>query len=162
MTHSRLATPGSTVAELAAHGLRTRKALGQHFLIDDNVVGRIINLARPPADAAVLEVGPGIGTLTLALCGHAGHVVAVERDRRLESVLALRAEECPNLSVVFADAVKVAPEELHTPLGLPVALIANLPYGVAATLVLRFFEELPSLQSATVMVQAEVADRMTA
>jgi 16S rRNA (adenine1518-N6/adenine1519-N6)-dimethyltransferase len=142
--------------------LRTHKALGQHFLIDDNIVGRIIDLAAPPADAAVLEVGPGIGTLTLALCQHAGHVVAVERDRRLEPVLALRAEECPNLTVIFADAVKISPESLDSPLGPPIALIANLPYAVAATLVLRFFEELPSLKSATVMVQAEVADRMTA
>jgi len=88
--------------------------------------------------------------------------VAVERDVQLLDVLAETTAECPHIAVVHADAVNVPAEALSKPFGPPVALVANLPYAVAATVVLRVFEELPSLQSATVMVQAEVADRMAA
>lgn len=162
MPHSPLAAVGATRAVLEAHGLHLKKSLGQHFLVDDNIVGRILALARIPEGAPVLEVGPGIGTLTLALCAAAGHVVAVERDAALLPVLSDVAAGCGNLTVVQADAVNVAPSSLTGPLGPPVMLVANLPYSVAATVVLRFFEQVPSLQSATVMVQSEVADRMAA
>jgi len=159
---SRLATPSATRAVLEAHGLSLKKSLGQHFLIDDNIVGKILTLADLAPETAVLEVGPGIGTLTVALCANAGAVVAVERDADLLPVLEDVAAECGNLSIVRADAVTVDPALLVTPLGPPTALVANLPYAVAATVVLRFFEALPSLESATVMVQAEVAARMAA
>ena len=162
MPTSRLATPSATRAVLEAHGLSLKKSLGQHFLIDDNIVRKIIDLSHPGSHDAVLEIGPGIGTLTVALCAAAGHVVAVERDADLLPVLADVAAECGNLTVVRADAVAVAPAALVTPMGPPVALIANLPYAVAATVVLRMFEELPTLRSATVMVQSEVAARMAA
>jgi 16S rRNA (adenine1518-N6/adenine1519-N6)-dimethyltransferase len=147
---------------LEAHGLSLKKSLGQHFLIDDNIVRKIIELSSPAPGSVVLEIGPGIGTLTVALCDAAGAVVAVERDADLLPVLADVSAQCGNLTVVRADAVAVDPASLVTPLGPPVALIANLPYAVAATVVLRMFEEVPSLMSATVMVQAEVADRMMA
>jgi len=160
--HSRLASPTATLAVLQQRGLSTRKSLGQHFLVDDNIIGRILALADLRGDEAVLEIGPGIGTLTVALCAAAGHVVAVERDDRLGPQLASIAEECGNLTVVHDDAVTVAPELLSGPGGPPIALVANLPYGVAATVVLRYFQEVPSLQTATIMVQAEVASRMTA
>lgn len=162
MTHSSLATPSETIAALKRHGLVTKKSLGQHFLIDDNVVGRIISLAALTGDETVLEIGPGIGTLTVALCEHAGSIVAVERDADLLPVLAETTAGCGRLHVVRADAVTVEPDILAGPFGPPTALVANLPYGVAATVVLRFFEALPTLQSATVMVQAEVASRMSA
>ena len=162
MAHSRLATPGATIAVLRAHDIQTRKSLGQHFLIDDNVVGRILALADLGGDEAVLEIGPGIGTLTVALCEAAGSVVAVERDNRLLEVLADTTAGCDTLRIVHADAVNVSPTELETLAGPPVALVANLPYAVAATVVLRFFEVLPSLRFAVVMVQSEVADRMSA
>lgn len=162
MPVSSLATPSATRAVLEAHGLSLKKSLGQHFLVDDNIVRKIIDLAALTSDMPVLEIGPGIGTLTVALCAHAGHVIAVERDTDLLPVLADVAAGCGNLSIVRADAVTVPLSELTTPLGPPVALVANLPYGVAATVVLRFFEEIPSLRMATVMVQSEVADRMAA
>ena len=162
MAHSPLATPSETIAVLKRHGLATKKALGQHFLIDDNVIGRIIDLAKLAGDETVIEVGPGIGTLTAALCRHAGAVVAVERDADLLPALAEITAECPRIAVVRADAVAVSPAQLAEPFGPPVALVANLPYAVAATVVLRFFQEIPSLQSATIMVQAEVANRMAA
>lgn len=162
VVHSPLATPSATIAVLKRHGLATKKSLGQHFLVDDNVVGRIIDLAALTGDETVLEVGPGLGTLTAALCASAGAVVAVERDSELLPVLTETTAGCPRLAIVRADAVAVSPEALAEPFGPPVSLVANLPYAVAATVVLRFFEEIPSLLSATVMVQAEVADRMAA
>lgn len=147
---------------LQAHGLSLKKSLGQHFLVDDNIVRKILDLARLDRGMPVLEVGPGIGTLTVALCAAAGHVVAVERDTALLPALEDVASDCGNLTIVHADAVAVGVDALTTPMGPPVALVANLPYGVAATVVLRFFEEMPSLATATVMVQSEVADRMAA
>jgi len=162
VAHSPLASPSETIAVLKRHGLFTKKALGQHFLVDDNVVGRIIALADLVGDEVVLEVGPGIGTLTAALCEHAGAVVAVERDTELLPVLAETTTGCPRLTIVRADAVAVGPELLAEAYGPPVALVANLPYAVAATVVLRFFQEIPTLRTATVMVQAEVANRMAA
>jgi 16S rRNA (adenine1518-N6/adenine1519-N6)-dimethyltransferase len=160
--HSPLATPAATLVVLKRFGLATKKSLGQHFLIDDNVVGRILELAAIDAGDVILEVGPGIGTLTTALCRQAGAVVAVERDAELLPALADTTADCTCLAVVRADAVVVSPMQLATRFGAPTALVANLPYAVAATVVLRFFEELPTLRSATVMVQSEVADRMAA
>jgi len=162
VTLSRLASPSATIAVLERHGLYTKKALGQHFLVDDNVIARILTLAGLNGDETVLEVGPGIGTLTVALCSAAGAVVAVERDAALMPALAESTEGCDRLAIVHADAVEVPAEALVAPFGEPVALVANLPYQVAATVVLRFFEMLPSLRQATVMVQSEVADRMAA
>lgn len=162
MAHSRLASPSATIGVLKRHGLYTRKALGQHFLVDDNVVGRILSLADIAEGESVLEIGPGIGTLTDALLATGANVVAVEFDDRLLPVLEdLRAGR-ENLTIVHADAVNVPVEGLVTSAGPPTALVANLPYAVAATVVLRFFEEMPSLERAVVMVQAEVADRMAA
>ena len=162
MAYSRLASPSATLSVLESRRLSTRKSLGQHFLVDDNIVGRILSLADLDSNTSVLEIGPGIGTLTVALCGVAAHVVAVERDERLGPQLTSIAEECGNLSVIQADAVSVDMETLTGPSGPPTTLVANLPYGVAATVVLRYFQELSSLKSATIMVQAEVASRMTA
>ncbi|MBU4556838.1 MAG: 16S rRNA (adenine(1518)-N(6)/adenine(1519)-N(6))-dimethyltransferase RsmA [Actinobacteria bacterium] len=162
MAYSRLASPSATLSVLESRRLSTRKSLGQHFLVDDNIVGRILSLADLDSNTSVLEIGPGIGTLTVALCGVAAHVVAVERDERLGPQLTSIAEECGNLSVIQADAVSVDMETLTGPGGPPTTLVANLPYGVAATVVLRYFQELSSLKSATIMVQAEVASRMTA
>lgn len=163
MAHSELASPSATLAVLKKHDLYTRKSLGQHFLVDDNTVGRIVALASLDGTEHIVEVGPGIGTLTLALSQAAGSVVAVERDDRLTGVLDDVAGRCGNVRIVHADALDVTPDDLLSPDGEPpVAMVANLPYGVAATLVLQYFELLPSLRSATVMVQAEVAARMAA
>lgn len=162
MPHSRLASPSATIGVLKSHGLYTRKSLGQHFLVDDNIVGRIVETAEIQPGEPVLEIGPGIGTLTDALLSVGAEVVAVEYDTHLLPVLAELSAEGGSLAVVHADAVSVATDLLVTPAGPPRALVANLPYAVAATVVLRFFEELPALERAIVMVQAEVAARMAA
>jgi 16S rRNA (adenine1518-N6/adenine1519-N6)-dimethyltransferase len=163
-----LASPSATRAALEKWGIATRKSLGQHFLIDDGVVGRILRLATLSAGDAVLEVGPGIGTLTEALFLQGVSVFAIEKDDKLLSVLAdMRMRYPETFSFVHADALDI----LSTPLtqtggfghtGAPVKLIANLPYAVAATVVLECFQRLVSLESAIVMVQAEVAARMAA
>ena len=162
MAHSSLATPSATIAVLRRHGLATKKSLGQHFLVDDNIIGRIMALSALSGNERVLEVGPGIGTLTLALCASAGSVVAIERDDDLLAVLAETTADCENLTVIHADALHVDPADMADAAGPPVSFVANLPYGVAATLVLRVFEMMPSIASATVMVQTEVANRMAA
>lgn len=162
MAFSPLASVRATREVLLAHDLYTTKSLGQHLLIDDNVVGRILELARIDAGDIVLEVGPGIGTLTAALCGRAGGVVAVERDERLRPVLASTLHDCPDVRIIFGDARDVSAADIEQPFGPPSLFVANLPYGVAATLVLRYFQEIGSLRAATIMVQSEVADRMTA
>ena len=157
---SSLASVADTRAVLDRFGLRTTKSLGQHFRINDGVVERICNLAELSHTDRVVEVGPGIGTLTEALLKRSGEVVSIERDTDLIEVL---EETCASFSDTFslisADALDVQAGELPF---APNKLVSNLPYAVAATIVLEFFERFKSLESATIMVQAEVADRMSA
>ena len=161
--HSPLASVGAVREALERYGLATKKSFGQHFLIDDNVVGRILRVAAPTADDVVLEVGPGLGTLTLALLPHVKAVVAVEKDRALLSVLdELASGHQGRFAYIEGDAVTVTADEVAATFGAPTALIANLPYAVAATVVLRIFDEFPSVRTMTVMVQSEVADRFAA
>mgnify|MGYP004456790283 FL=1 len=165
MTYSRLANIRETRAVLERFGLATKHRLGQNFLVNDEVIGRIVELADLGCDDVVLEVGPGIGTLTVAMLARVRAVCSIEADRELESVL---AETCADHSEKFfltmGDALRVSPQNLQADGTLPPPnkFVSNLPYQVAATLILRNFEEFPSLESATVMVQAEVADRICA
>lgn len=165
MTYSRLANIRETRAVLERFGLATKHRLGQNFLVNDEVIGRIVELADLGRDDVVLEVGPGIGTLTVAMLARVRAVCSIEADRELESVL---AETCADHSEKFfltmGDALRVGPQNLQADgaLPLPNKFVSNLPYQVAATLILRNFEEFPGLESATVMVQAEVADRICA
>jgi len=130
--------------------------------VNDKVVGRIIRLADVQSGDAVIEVGPGIGTLTLALQDAGAHVFAIEYDASLIGPL----EEITNpeqVEIIQADAAQIFNDDsASSRLAQASKLVANLPYQVAATVALRFFEQLPHLQSATVMVQREVADRMKA
>ena len=166
--YSTLATPSATRAVLEAHGLSTKKSLGQHFLTNDAIVGKILDLANIRLGAKVLEVGPGIGTLTVALLAAGAEVLAIERDPALPAVLAETCAEWEDhFTLLQMDALDVKPEDLvlapsQSEPFVPTKFVANLPYAVAATLVLEYFERFPSLEQATVMVQAEVADRMMA
>lgn len=157
---SYLASVGQTRAVLEQHGLMTKKALGQHFLINDGVVQRICDLADlTPADN-VVEIGPGIGTLSVALLQRAGNVVAIERDSDLPAVLSQTCDSWKDsFTVINRDALEVSPSDLPF---APNKLVSNLPYAVAATLVLDYFERFESIESQTIMVQSEVADRMCA
>ena len=231
---SPLSTPSATRAVLEAHGIGTKYTLGQNFLVNDDVLKKIIVLAEVGEADRILEVGPGIGTLTIALLKHAASVVAIERDPDLPAVLADTLHPwCEKFALIEKDALDVtegdivsaastvaefggisggahqassaanaispvgcraerglserlsttrkpapgglasedclsesgyraAPPQGDLQLSLPNKLVANLPYAVAATVVLDYFENFPFLDSATIMVQKEVADRMAA
>lgn len=163
MGGSPLANPGATRALLEAYGLATKHSLGQNFLVSNHVIEKIMGLAELGRQDRVLEVGPGIGTLTLALLAEAGRVVSIEMDRELEPVLSAHAAAHPNFSYLMGDALRVTPEEVAAAAGgEPDVLVANLPYNVAATVILRYLQEVPTLRRLVVMVQAEVADRICA
>jgi 16S rRNA (adenine1518-N6/adenine1519-N6)-dimethyltransferase len=157
--YSHLANPRATRETLQRFGLATKHRLGQNFLVNDDVIGKIIRLAELSAGDVVLEVGPGIGTLSVALLGAAGKVVAVEADRELEQVLQETCVQTGRFDLVMGDALKVIPDGLTC---VPTAFVSNLPYQVAATLILGVFQQVPSVRRAVVMVQAEVADRIAA
>lgn len=152
------------VRALAARvGLRPTKTRGQNFVIDANTVRRIVRVAAIAPDDVVLEVGPGLGSLTLGLLGQAQHVVAVEVDEVLAAALpttvaARRPDLADRLAVVTADALRV--DALPGP--APTALIANLPYNVAVPVLLHLLARFPTIDRVLVMVQAEVADRLAA
>jgi 16S rRNA (adenine1518-N6/adenine1519-N6)-dimethyltransferase len=144
-------------------GLRPTKTLGQNFVVDANTVRRIVRVAELGEDDVVVEVGPGLGSLTLALLPAVRRVVAVELDAELAGALpATVAERAPELAgrleVVGADAARLT----GVPGPPPTALVANLPYNVAVPVILHLLALLPSLARGLVMVQAEVADRLTA
>lgn len=160
---SPLASVSATKEVLARHGLATKKALGQHFLIDDGIVSRICDVAELSQEDTVLEVGPGIGTLTLALLQRVGYVVAIERDRALPAVLCdTCAAYTSKFSLIEKDALELEESDLPQGMAAPNKFVANLPYAVAATLILDYFERFANLDSATVMIQSEVADRICA
>lgn len=163
MTTSPLANPSATRGLLEDYGLATKHRLGQNFLIDNHVIEKIMDLAALDGTERVVEVGPGIGTLTLALLQDAARVVSIEADATLEPVLETHALDHDNFRYIMGDALKVAPADIAAAAdGEPTVLVANLPYNVAATIILQFFQTMPALRAAVVMVQKEVADRIAA
>jgi 16S rRNA (adenine1518-N6/adenine1519-N6)-dimethyltransferase len=152
------------IREIAAElGLRPTKQWGQNFVVDANTVKRIVRLAGVGPEDSVVEVGPGLGSLTLALLPEAGHVTAVEVDPALAAALpgtvaGLAPAFADRLSLVHADALHVR----RLPDPQPTALVANLPYNVSVPVVLNFLEAFPTLERVLVMVQLEVAERLAA
>ena len=136
-----------------------KKELGQHFLVDENILGVIGRLAELAPEDVVLEVGPGLGVLTAYLAARVALVHAVELDRSLEGPLAERLEGHANVHLHFGDALRLDLRALEPP---PTKLVSNLPYNVATPLVVESLDGLPSLQLWCVMVQREVADRFFA
>ena len=144
-------------------GLRPTKTLGQNFVIDGGTVRRIVRVAGVGADDVVLEVGPGLGSLTLALLPAVSHVVAVEIDERLATLLpqTVRAhapDVADKLTVVRGDALRLQ----ALPSEQPTAIVANLPYNVAVPVILHLLPLLPTVRRVLVMVQLEVAQRLAA
>ena len=136
-----------------------KKELGQHFLVDENILGVIGRLAELGGEDVVLEIGPGLGVLTRYLSDRVAHVHAVELDRSLEPKLREALAERPNVELRFADALKLDPTTLEP---APTKLVANLPYNVATPIVAESLDGLRSVRQWTVMVQREVADRFFA
>jgi 16S rRNA (adenine1518-N6/adenine1519-N6)-dimethyltransferase len=155
--------PAEIRALAARLGVRPSKRLGQNFVTDQGTVRRIVTLAGLAPDDVVLEVGPGFGSLTLALLPAVRRVIAVEVDPLLAAELSRTAarhdpSHAQRLTVVAADALRLT----SVPGDEPTALVANLPYNIAVPVVLHLLAALPVLHRGLVMVQAEVADRMTA
>lgn len=175
---SWLANQRATKETLERFGLATKYRLGQNFLVQDHVIEKIVQLAEVQPTDVVVEVGPGLGTLTVALLDNACAVCSLEADSELEQVLAETCKEPhpDSFVLVMGDALAITPQKLAEAYGtlpavtqsaapsapMPTKFVSNLPYQVAATLILKFFQELPSLERAVVMVQAEVADRIAA
>lgn len=165
----RLLSPTDVRSLLAAHDLRPSRALGQNFLADPNTARRIVRLAGVRAGDRVLEVGPGIGSLTVALAeavSAGGEVLALELDRHLLPVLGEVVEGLPQVRIAQGDALTVDYAVLLGD-GLPGdarpwSMVSNLPYNVATPLLARLLDEVPRLETLSVMVQKEVAERLAA
>ena len=154
-----LLTPTRVRALLARHGLRPSRALGQHYLADPNTARKVVRLAGVRPGQTVVEVGPGLGSLTLALREAGAAVVAVEADARLLPALAEALGDKGDVRVEVADALRV---DLGALAPAAEALVANLPYNIAATLVLRVLVGVPRISQLTVMIQREVGERLAA
>lgn len=139
--------------------IRAKRGLGQHFLVDENILGVIGRLADLRPDDVVLEIGPGLGVLTGYLAERVARVIAVEIDRTLEPQLAERLAGGRNVELLFGDALALDLAALDPP---PGKLVANLPYNVATPIVVESLDGLPSIGRWCVMVQREVADRFFA
>ena len=165
---ARLLGPAEIRALADRLGVRPSKRLGQNFVVEPGTVRKIASLAALEPQDVVLEVGPGLGSLTLALLeAGAGQLVAIEIDQALAGELPQTvASHAPHLAgrmaVVAANALHVAAGDLPAVFGAPSVLVANLPYNVAVPVLLHLLAALPSLRRGLVMVQAEVADRMCA
>ena len=160
----RLSSHRKTKEVVDKHGFKFSKSLGQNFLIDDNVIDRILDGARLSEGDKIIEVGPGIGTLTREMGKVAEKVVAIEIDKTLIPILKDTLNEFDNIEVVNQDILKVNVEELVKEKlnGGPVKLVANLPYYITTPIVMKFLEEDIPVTDIVVMVQKEVADRMNA
>jgi 16S rRNA (adenine1518-N6/adenine1519-N6)-dimethyltransferase len=160
----RLLSPTDVRNLLAAHDLRPSRALGQNFLADPNTARRIVRLAGVSPGDRVLEIGPGIGSLTVALAeavGPAGEVLALELDRHLLPVLAEVVVDLPQVRIAQGDALTVDYGPLLGASG-PWTMVSNLPYNVATPLMALLLEQVPELGVLSVMVQKEVAERLAA
>ncbi|KAI4441027.1 Ribosomal RNA small subunit methyltransferase A [Schaedlerella arabinosiphila] len=164
MKEPTLGNPQNTIAVLQKHQFTFQKKFGQNFLIDTHVLDKIIRSAEISRDDMVLEIGPGIGTMTQYLACAAGKVIAVEIDRALIPILEDTLEGYDNVRVINGDILKIDLPKLveEENGGRPIKVVANLPYYITTPIIMGLFEGDVPLKSITVMVQKEVADRMQA
>jgi 16S rRNA (adenine1518-N6/adenine1519-N6)-dimethyltransferase len=157
-----LYNPTNTLEIIRKYDFAFQKRFGQNFLIDGNVVEKIVNQAGVTKEDFVLEVGPGIGTMTQVLCEHAREVAAVEIDKSLISILKETLSPYDNVTVINEDILKVDVNELALEKngGRPIKVVANLPYYITTPIIMGLFESHVPIDSITIMVQKEVADRM--
>lgn len=157
-----LGNPQETIAVLQKYGFNFQKKFGQNFLIDTHVLDKIIAAAEIGPDDFVLEIGPGIGTMTQYLAESAREVVAVEIDKNLIPILEDTLSAYDNVTVINDDILKVDIQKLAEEKngGKPIKVVANLPYYITTPIIMGLFESEVPLSSITVMVQKEVADRM--
>lgn len=160
----RLTDISTVKALLEKHGFHFSKALGQNFLINPSVCPRMAEACGATAESGVLEIGPGIGTLTRELCRAAGKVVSIELDERLPALLAETMADFPNFTLVEGDALKLDLNRLIAEQfgDRPVSVCANLPYYITSPLIMHLLESRLPIDSITVMVQKEAAERLCA
>lgn len=158
----KLGTPGGTVEVLHKYQFNIQKKYGQNFLVEPQVLETIVDAAQIQADDCVLEIGPGIGTMTQYLAEQAGKVVAVEIDKALIPILEDTLAEYANVTIVNEDILKADLDKLikENNNGRPVKVVANLPYYITTPIIMQLFESHVPLHSITIMVQTEVAQRM--
>jgi len=159
-----LINPKNTIEVLKKYNFSFSKRFGQNFLIDEHVLNKIIAAAEITKDDVVLEIGPGIGTMTEALSEHAGKVIAVEIDDKLIGILADTLSACDNVEIIHQDILKVDLKALSEEKGngKPFKVAANLPYYITTPIVMGLLEGDVPIESITIMVQKEVAYRMMA
>ena len=157
-----LATPTATTEVIKKYGFNFQKKFGQNFLIDANILEKIVDSAEVTKDDCVIEIGPGIGTMTQYLAEHAREVVAVEIDKNLIPILKETLSEYDNVTIINEDILKVDINKLAEEKngGRPIKVVANLPYYITTPIIMGLFESHVPLSSITIMVQKEVADRM--
>ena len=157
-----LSNPTNTLAVINKHEFAFQKKFGQNFLIDEGIVNKIVREAGVTKDDFVLEIGPGIGTMTQLLCEQAGGVAAVEIDTNLIPILKETLAEYDNVTIINEDILKVDIKKLAEEKngGKPIIVVANLPYYITTPIIMGLFESNVPIDSITVMVQKEVADRM--
>lgn len=162
MSKKYLSNPTNTLAVISKYGFVFRKKYGQNFLIDENIVAKIVREAGVTEDDFVLEIGPGIGTMTQLLCENAKEVAAVEIDKKLIPILEETLSEYENVTIINEDILKVDIAALagEKNEGRPIKVVANLPYYITTPIIMGLFESHVPIESITVMVQKEVADRM--
>lgn len=160
----RIATPKQTLAIIQKYNFAFQKRFGQNFLIDSNILDKIVKSAEVTKEDVVIEIGPGIGSLTQVLAENAKHVVAIEIDKKLIPILQDTLNAYDNISLINEDVLKVSMPEIVEKYneGKPVKVIANLPYYITTPIIMGLFEQNVPVVSITVMVQKEVADRMQA
>lgn len=159
---ANLGIPQNTIEVLQKNNFHIQKKFGQNFLVDSNVLTKIVEAAEISKEDCVLEIGPGIGTMTQCLAEKAGRVVAVEIDKSLIPILEETLADYDNVRLINADILKVDINKIveEENQGRPVKVVANLPYYITTPIIMELFESHVPLQSVTVMVQKEVADRM--
>ncbi len=157
-----LGNPQKTIEIIKKYEFAFQKKFGQNFLIDTHVLDKIIAAAGVTKDDCVLEIGPGIGTMTQYLAENARHVVAVEIDSNLIPILNETLADYENVTVIHADILKVDINQITEQYngGRPIKVVANLPYYITTPIIMGLFENLVPIDNITVMVQKEVADRM--
>ena len=157
-----LGIPANTIAVLQKHGFQFQKKYGQNFLIDTHVLDKIIIESEITADDCVLEIGPGIGTMTQYLAETAGHVICVEIDDHLIPILKETLADYDNVTIIHGDILKTDVNDLCATYNdnKPLKVVANLPYYITTPIIMGLFESHVPLSSITIMVQKEVADRM--
>ena len=159
---ANLGIPQNTIAVLQKYHFNFQKKFGQNFLIDTNVLDKIIASAKITKEDCVLEIGPGIGTMTQYLAESAGEVVAVEIDKALIPILEDTLSAYDNVTIINEDILKVDVNQIAQERngGKPIKVVANLPYYITTPIIMGLFESHVPLKSITIMVQKEVADRM--